>query len=335
MYSSGYASYSNPYYVDGGDVAAYYDYSQPITVINQQPDVVATTAVAAVDPAVVAANEAPPSPEIQEGTSHMDLARAAFQQGDYAGASREIDLAIKALPRDSALHEFRALVFFATKDYKQAAATLYAVLSAGPGWDWTTLGGMYADVSTYTEQLRELEQYIKDNPSTADARFVLAYHYMTCGHTEAARKQYEEVLKLQPQDTLSAQLLKLVGGDPTAPSAGEPAPQPPDASAVAEAEPTAPADIDASKIVGKWSAKRKDGASFSLDLTPDSKFTWGFDQGGKKQEFGGKYSVDGAILVLERTDGAQMPGLLTLASNGFNFKLYGGPPDDPGLDFKK
>ena len=74
----------------------------------------------------------------------MDLARAAFQQANYAEASREIDLAIKALPRDAALHEFRALIFFATRDYKQAAATLYAVLSAGPGWDWTTLSGMYS-----------------------------------------------------------------------------------------------------------------------------------------------------------------------------------------------
>jgi uncharacterized protein (TIGR03066 family) len=341
MYNSGYASYSNPYYEDGGDTAAYYDYSQPITVINQQPDAVAETAAvasdpaAAVDPAVTAANVPPPSPEIQEGTAHMDLARDAFKNGDYAGAMRELDVAIKALPRDAALHEFRALVFFAMKDYKQAAATLYAVLSAGPGWDWTTLSGMYASNSTYTDQLRELETYVKANPTAADARFVVAYHYLTCGHTEAARKQYEEVLKLQPNDQLSAQLLKLVGGDPTAPPGADPTPQPPDADDSAATDPAAPADIDATKIVGKWTAKRKDGATFSLNLTQDNKFTWSFEQGGKKQEFGGKYSVDGAVLVLERTDGAQMPGLVTLADNGFNFKLYGGPPDDAGLDFKK
>jgi hypothetical protein len=95
------------------------------------------------------------------------------------------------------------------------------------------------------------------------------------------------------------------------------------------------ATIAATKIVGKWSAKRPSGPTFSLDLTKDSKFTWGYEQGGKKEEFGGKYSVDGAVLVLERGDGAQMPGLVTLAGNGFNFKLYGGPPDDPGLDFKR
>jgi len=32
----------------------------------------------------------------------------------------------------------------------------------------------------------------------------------------------------------------------------------------------------------------------------------------------------------KRSDGAQMPGMVTLADNGFNFKLYGGPPDDRG-----
>jgi len=30
-----------------------------------------------------------------------------------------------------------------------------------------------------------------------------------------------------------------------------------------------------------------------------------------------------------------MPGLITMSANGFNFKLYGGAPDDPGLDSMK
>jgi uncharacterized protein (TIGR03066 family) len=265
----------------------------------------------------------------------MDLARAAFQQGDYKSAAREVDVAIRALPKDAALHEFRALIFFATGDYKQAAATLYAVLSAGPGWDWTTLSGMYASTSTYTDQLRTLEEYITANPASADARFVLAYHYLTCGHTQAARGQYETVLKLQPGDQLSAQLLTLLGGSAEAPAGAKPSPQPPDAEPAAGNEPTPPEDIDATKLVGQWTAKRKDGALFTLTLTQDDKFTWSFNQKGKSQEFGGKYFVDGAILVLERTDGAQMPGLVTLAASGFNFKMYGGAPDDPGLDFKK
>jgi uncharacterized protein (TIGR03066 family) len=338
MYSSGYASYSNPYYTDSGSAAAYYDYSQPITVINQQPE--ETVAVAAAEPAAGAAvptanEQPPPSPEIQEASSHFDLARDAFKTGDYTVASREIDQAIKALPNDAALHEFRALIFFATKDYKQAAATLYAVLSAGPGWNWTTLSGMYAATSDYTKQLRELEQYANANPAAADARFVLAYHYLACGHTDEARRQYEYILKVQPKDQLSAQLLELTGGNPAEQAAGQSKPEPAPAAESPADQAKAPEAIDAAKIVGKWTAKRADGTTFALNLTDDSKFTWRFERGAKKEEFGGKYSVDGAILVLERTDGAQMPGLVTLAANGFNFKLYGGPPDDPGLDFRQ
>jgi tetratricopeptide (TPR) repeat protein len=337
MYNSGYASYSNPYYDgSGGSASPYYDYSQPIPVTNQQPNQQAATTLADAGGAgTAAAQPTPIPPEVQEGTSHMDLARDAFKTGDYSRASQEIDLAIKSLPKDAALHEFRALIFFATKDYKQAAATLYAVLSAGPGWDWTTLSGMYADVATYSKQFRDIELYVNDHPDAADARFVLAYHYLTCGHNDAAKNQYQEVLKLQPGDQLSAQLLKLVGGDAPKDDSGTPTPQPPDAEPLTEKDAQPPADIDAARIVGKWTAKRPDGAAFSLALTKDSKFIWSYEQAGKKQEFGGKYSVDGAILVLERADGAQMPGLVTLAGNGFNFKLYGGPPDDPGLDFKK
>jgi tetratricopeptide (TPR) repeat protein len=332
MYNSGYAAYSNPYYVTGGSTAAYYDYSQPITVINQQPD---ANVMSTLDPANATTAESAPPPEVQDGTSHMELARNAFKRGDYVAALSENDLAIKSLPNDAALHEFRALILFATRDYKQAAATLYAVLSAGPGWDWTTLSGMYASVTTYTEQLRQLEAYVKQNQSAADARFVLAYQYLTCGYPESARKQFEDIVKLQPENQLAAQLLTLVGGGPAEGTTAQPIPQPPDAESTAGENATPPADIDANRIVGKWTAKRKDGSKFSLDLTSDAKFTWGFEQGGRKQEFGGKYFVDGAVLVLERTDGAQMPGIVTLADTGFNFKLYGGPPDDSGLDFSK
>ena len=43
-----------------------------------------------------------------------------------------------------------ALCLFALGRYDESAATLYAVLSVGPGWDWTTLIGLYPDVSTST-----------------------------------------------------------------------------------------------------------------------------------------------------------------------------------------
>ena len=328
MYSSGYMSYSNPYYVASASPNVYYDYSQPLTVINQQaaPAAPANDSFAAGTPDSAIA----PSPEVQAGTSHLDLARNAFKAGDYTTAMNETNAAIKSLPNDAPLHEFRALIQFATNDYSGAAATLYAVLSAGPGWDWTTLSGMYPSSDVYTDQLRKLEMFVKSNPDSAEGHFVLAYHYLTCGHNDAAVKQYKDVARLKPSDQLTAQLLKMldVNDEATANST------PPDANNADDA-PVAPAAIDATKLVGNWTAKRPNGPTFSLNLTKDSKFQWGFDQGSQHQAFSGKYSIDGAILVLEREDGSQMPGLITMSDDGFNFKLYGGPPDDSGLDFSK
>jgi hypothetical protein len=63
------------------------------------------------------------------------------------------------MPKDAATHEFRSLTQFALGKYQEAAATIYAVLAVGPGWDWTTLSSMYPDIDTYTAQLRKLEEY--------------------------------------------------------------------------------------------------------------------------------------------------------------------------------
>ena len=46
---------------------------------------------------------------------------------------------------------------------------MYAVLSVGPGWDWTTLISLYPNVDVYTAQLRALEDYCKANPQSASA----------------------------------------------------------------------------------------------------------------------------------------------------------------------
>jgi hypothetical protein len=121
----------------------------------------------------------------------------------------------------------------------------------------------------------------------------------------------------------------MVGGDPVP----QETPMPP---TVGDAAPAETPEVDPEKLAGQWAAKRSDGAVFSLTLTPDNKFTWRFSRAGSKgAEFSGNYSVDGAVLVLTRADGSEMPGLVTLEENGFNFKLYGGPEKDPGLDFKK
>ena len=78
------------------------------------------------------------------------------------------------LPDDPVLHEFRGLALFALRRYDEAAAVVYAVLSAGPGWNWATLVGLYPSVDAYTDQLRALEEYVKQDPTAAAPQFLLA-----------------------------------------------------------------------------------------------------------------------------------------------------------------
>ena len=100
------------------------------------------------------------------------------------------------------------MTLFAQKKYKEAAATLYAVLSAGPGWDRKTLGGLYPDWDTYTAQLSDLENYVKAHPDDGSGHFLLAYHHLVHGNKDQAVAQLKDVVRLVPKDQLSARLLK-------------------------------------------------------------------------------------------------------------------------------
>jgi hypothetical protein len=184
------------------------------------------------------------------------------------------------------------------------------------------LSGLYPNVEVYTAQLRALETYTSDHPDSSDARFVLAYHYLTAGHSEAAAEQYRKVMELNPSDTLSAQLLKSLTGTEPEPKPSEPA--------------SPPKPVDASSIVGDWKASRSDGSSFALSLSKDQKYSWKYSQKGKSQEFSGAYTLADNVLILKQNDQPTMVGEVELASaNELRFKLAGGSPGDPGLAFKK
>src|SRR6202034_3803449 len=116
---------------------------------------------------------APPPAEVADpAVAKFDAARAAFGTGDYAGALRLTDEALTVLPNDATLHEFRALVLFAVGKYDLASGPLYAVLSVGPGGDWTTMIGLYPTADVYTAQLRKLEAFVKASPRSTAGRFV-------------------------------------------------------------------------------------------------------------------------------------------------------------------
>jgi tetratricopeptide (TPR) repeat protein len=228
--------YENPYYVQPESttvvVQPTLNYSSPIP--SPPPDQVSEAyppvpTVADDGSLPDVSTEAPPAPSTEDATvndanKQFDAARAAFKEGDYAKAQGSVEKAISLLPSDAALHEFRALTLFAQKKYKEAAAGLYAVLAAGPGWNWETMSGLYPNADTYTKQLRALETYVKDHPKEAEARFLLAYHYLVLGSKDAAVQQLKAVVQLEPKDKLSAALVKALTSDEAAPAGSPPQP---------------------------------------------------------------------------------------------------------------
>ncbi len=317
----GYWPYYNPYcgaplVVSGTTI----DYAQPI-VLAQSPT--ATTA----DYAVNSETAGQPAPN-DKAMEFFDTARQAFYDQDYPAALKADEQALAILPSDAVLNEFRGVVLFAMKKYKDAAGVIYAVLSVGPGWDWTTMSALYADVETYTAQLRALEDYVRKNPDDPAAHFLLAYQYLTCGSSDAAAAQLKEVVKLNPRDTLSAQLLQGLTEKEPVPSVA--------ADQAALEKQTAAKPITAATLVGSWKASRPDGSTFALTFTEDGKFTWKFTQQDKTQQFSGPYTVADNLLILKQNENPVMVGQVTsLGEDKFNFKLPGENPNDPGLTFSR
>jgi hypothetical protein len=185
------------------------------------------------------------------------------------------------------------------------------------------LSGLYPDVDAYTGQLRALERYVLAHPQSAGAHFLLAYHYTICGHNDAAAAQLKAVVRFDPKDRLSADLLRMLT------MAEQPAP-------AAAATPVPAKPVAAAALVGDWKARRADGATIALSLTANGQYAWKFIQQDKLQKFTGPYAVADNLLILKQNDTPVMVGQVCLLPDGrFSFKLPGGNPSDPGLTFAK
>jgi len=324
MYGWGYSGYSNPY---SGGYSGSGAALQPVAA--QQPgDAAQQTAAPAYNYSQpISTTAAPPDQAVaSQANSAFDQARDAFKAGDYAKALQVDQQALAQTPNDRSLHEFLALVFFAQGKYDQAAEPLYAVLSVAPGWDWTTLSGMYPDVDTYTRQLRALEAYVRANPGSAHARFVLAYQYLGQGHVENAVAQLKETVKLQPADTLSAQLIAYYQpAGATQPPAAQPAPA---------AGPAAQG-----KLAGNWTATPGKDAKIALAIKDDGRFNWDASGPGKPPtKIAGASTFAGGVLTLAAQgsqDGALVGNVAWQDADHFTFRLVGAPPNDPGLSFAR
>jgi tetratricopeptide (TPR) repeat protein len=326
--------YMNPYYSVG--------YAQPIYV--QQP--VATSA-ATITPTnfdysrPLNLDSTPPDQAtVDAAIAKFDSARDAFKSGDYALALQLTDEALTSLPNDVAIQEFRGLVLFALRDYERAAATIYSVLSVGPGWDWATMIDLYPDLDTYTQQLRTLEAYRDAHLDQPGPRFVLGYQYLCEGYPDAAIAEFKEVVKLKPNDKLTADLLKKLSSQ----SASNPAETPPAAPAEETPPPTptptagntTPAGAKPTEFAGNWTATPASGVSINLTMDSDGNFTWTVNQQGGPVKISGQATLSDGVMTLNSTSNGPMVGRVTKnGPNEFKLKAVGTDESDPGLTFKK
>ncbi len=309
IFNSGYQNFSNPFPAP--------------PVVNSA----GTTIISYTRPITVVAAELPPLDEAAELAASekaeiaMESALAAFRAGNFPAALTAVDNAISEVPGDPAMHEFRALVFFAMGRFNDAAGVLNPILASGPGWDWTTMTGLFESQDDYTKLLRKLEEHHKSNPDSAAANFLLGYHYLVLGHLEQALELFEHSAKLEPTDTVSAGLRDLIR-DAVQPGGEEKEDAPP------------PAPVDPDKLVGTWVSEVADEGKITLVMTKEGDFTWTFDKTGNSGKLEGEFGIsDPNLLVLVNED-SQMIGEVSFADDSkLSFVLAGGPRGDPGLTF--
>jgi tetratricopeptide (TPR) repeat protein len=257
------------------------------------------------------------------GYQAFDRARDAFKAGDFAAALDLTDAALKDVPDDPLVHEFKALALFARGEDARAAAEIHGVLAARPGMDWATMIGLYPDVETYTGQLRALEDRSRRDPKAAAPRFVLAYHYLVAGHKDAALSQLKAVLASEPGDRVARRLLVSLTG--VAPASTEPDRTVLDGDGAAGRPP-------AVELVGRWRGER-DGSTFNLRLDDRGRFLWQAARQGKPSaNVSGAYALSGDTLTLKAEDRPPLRVSVTaLSPDSFRFTTAADIPGDPGL----
>lgn len=339
----GYTPYRNPYYVptntvvvtqpvyvDGASQATLsqgnYNYSQPLNTEAPAPDQATSDAALNI----------------------FDQARSDFMNANYPAALAGVEKAIVQLPNDAVLHEFRAITLFALGRYADAAATLYPVLSIQPGMDWTSMSSLYPNIANFETQLRALEANRDADPNNAADLFLLGYLYSSMGYKDQAAGQLTKLVALQPQDTLSAGLLKAIQNSDKAPAETAATPgaapadnasQPAQTQETAAQKPEPPKNpVAAAMLAGTFSAKPDEGRTIALTFEPESKFTWNFTQpNGPANVFKGTYTyADGILTLISNQNGQVMVGRLEKQGDDqFQFQMVGSGQDDPGLVFKK
>lgn len=162
-------------------------------------------------------SEPPRSTVTAQGLAYQRRAESAFRSGRFDEALRLANHALVEMPRNGKLLLFVSQSLFATGDYRGAAAAIHQASTMLDKADWGYVVKCWRDYyrgSAYREVMDKLNKFVKENPDTAYARFLRAYHFGFLGQEEFARKEMAKAIELEGRDQLAIELLAMFGGQP-------------------------------------------------------------------------------------------------------------------------
>jgi tetratricopeptide (TPR) repeat protein len=143
----------------------------------------------------------------QRADDRFLLAKDAFRSGDYNSALLWAANSNREMPQARS-RALMAQILFAQGDFRGAAAEARAAVAMGPVMDWRTLYSYYGYATPrFSRQLNSLEEFVRQNPSSADGHFLLGYQRLALGQAEAAHAQLAIASVIEPTDVAATGLL--------------------------------------------------------------------------------------------------------------------------------
>jgi tetratricopeptide (TPR) repeat protein len=134
----------------------------------------------------------------------------AFRERDYDGAIEDWWYELAKGNDNPVLQMMLGQAFFAAGRYREAAVTTQAAMHTLSPDRWGVVVSnrreLYNDSRDYNVQLDQLENAVHAKPDDAPQRFLLGYHYACLGYPQAALRQLDQVVKLEPRDEMAARL---------------------------------------------------------------------------------------------------------------------------------
>ena len=164
-------------------------------------------------PPVQPSTVTPPEPlevDVPTAEEYAQQGESAFRSGDYKEAVRAWRHTLLEDPKNGVLVLMLAQALFEMAEYEEAAGAVQQGILLLEEDKWAVVVGNYRDLygnaQDYVDQLKDLENQVKEKSDSPAHRFLLAYHYAMLGYPKEAVRELDKLLELAPNDQIGRKL---------------------------------------------------------------------------------------------------------------------------------